>query len=160
MRKLLTVMILMLSVFSYAQTSNDSIVSNTGVYVSGGLSIGNSTGSDFEHTSYPSVEAGVYKDNLSLGLVVGRGNLANFGQEFKGSNIQNYWYEVKTAVSQPIGITNGYVLFGLGNYIDTSNIFIEYGFGLNYTPNKVGYFVQASNWDGLWYNTVGVSLNL
>jgi len=174
MKKLLITAILLVSTVSHAQTqlnrvktslnhtqpSNDLIIPNTptsGFYVSAGLSVGLITKGDFQDYAYPSLEFGGYFDVLSLGLVVGRGNFANFGRELRGNNIENYWCEIKTSVSQPIWVTNGYLLFGVGNYIDTAKPFIEYGLGFNYTPNKVGFFVQTSNWDGLWYNSFGVT---
>ena len=158
MKKILILGMLFISTLICAQEStNDSKI---GYYGAVGLSIGNSEGSDFQSTSYPSIEGGITKDNITLGLAVGRSSLADFGTELKGSNIENYWYEVKTTVSQPIGKTNGYLVFGLGNYINTSQVFIEYGVGVSYMPKKLGYFIQASNWDGLWYNSVGVSFNL
>lgn len=161
MKKILVLLTLMITAFVSAQEVESKESSRLGVYGALGLSIGNSQGSDFEHTSYPSVEAGISKDNVTLGLAVGRSNLADFGKEFKDTdNLSNYWYEAKTTVSQPIGVTNGYLVFGLGNYINTSQIFIEYGVGISYMPNKIGYFVQASNWDGVWYNSVGLSFNL
>ena len=161
MRKILMIMVLMFTAFSYAQTSNDSISVDKGFYAAAGLSIGNSNGSNFQSTSYPSVEVGFYRDNLSFGLVAGRSDLAAFGQEFKGDNISKYWYEGKTAVSVPMSDSvSGYALFGVGNYVNTSRIFIEYGFGVSTKVNRLTYFVQYSNWDGYNYVTPGISFNL
>ena len=159
MKKILVLCALMISAFVSAQEVESKEVSKVGYYGALSLSVGNSSGSDFKHTSYPSVEAGITKDNMTLGLAVGRSNLADFGKEFT-DNLSSYWYEAKTTVSQPIGKTNGYLVLGLGNYVNTSQVFIEYGVGVSYMPKKVGYFVQASNWDGLWYNSLGVSFNL
>ncbi len=160
MKKILVLLTLMISAFVSAQTIESKEESKIGYYGALGLSIGNSSDSDFQHTSYPSIEAGITKDNVTLGLAVGRSNLADFGKELKGSNINNYWYEAKGTASTPIGITNGYIVLGVGNYINTDTVFIEYGAGINYTLKKITYFVQASNWDRVWYNSVGVSFNL
>lgn len=130
--------------------------SSVDFYVAAGLSMTNNN--DFAVSSYPSVEFGMMKDNMSLALVGGRGNLDGLGSSSDGIN--NYWYELKTAASFPLGSLDGYGLLGIGNYIDTKNMFIEYGVGAAYMPNKFGIYAQTSNWDGIWYVTTGVMYNL
>lgn len=123
-------------------------------YVSVGVSITNTKSSTFAKTAYPSIEFGGMYDNFGLGLVAGRGNF-----DFKGDAIQNYWYELKTSFNQPIGPVNVYGLFGVGNYISTNQIFIEYGVGMSVNIKKYGIFVQSSNWDGIDYVSTGLTYN-
>jgi len=123
------------------------------VYISAGLSISNTRDTTFSYSSYPSLEVGLMKENASLGLVAGRSNLSGFNED----RISNYWYELKGALYLSLGKFNGYALLGIGNYIDTKQFFIEYGIGASYSWDKFGLFAQASNWDGTWYVTPGVS---
>jgi hypothetical protein len=123
-------------------------------YLSAGISISNTGSSTFGKTSYPSIEFGGMYDNFGLGLVAGRGNL-----DFNGDAIQNYWYELKTSFNQPIGPVSVYGLFGIGNYIRTKQLFIEYGVGMSVNIKKYGIFVQSSNWDGANYISTGVTYN-
>ena len=102
-------------------------------YLSAGTSISNTGSSTIGKTSYPSIEFGGMYDNFGLGLVAGRGNL-----DFHGDAIQNYWYELKTSFNQPLGPVNVYGLFGLGNYISTKQLFIEYGVGMSVNIKKCG----------------------
>jgi hypothetical protein len=153
MKKLIIAVFLLLTITSFAQ--EDSTKSYT-VYLAGGLSISNSANSTFGRSSYPSLELGVMKDNLTGGLVVGRSNLSGFDNDV----VQNYWYELKTAVYFPIGKVNGYGIFGIGNYISTKQLFIEYGAGFSYSlTNNIDTFVQASSWDGTFYITPGLVYN-
>lgn len=123
------------------------------VYVSAGWSISNTFDTTLAYSSYPSIEAGLMKNNFSLGLVFGRANLSGFNHD----NSSNYWYELKAGLYFPVGKFNGYALLGLGNYISSERFFVEYGAGASYSFNKFGVFAQASNWDGTWYVTPGVS---
>jgi hypothetical protein len=158
MKKLI---LITLAIFAFVGTSvsqtsccsKDSTENGVDFYVSAGLSISNTFDTTFSYSSYPSVEFGFMKDNFSLGLVAGRGNLSGFNND----DISNYWYEVKTAVSVPVGKFSGYALLGIGNYITTSRVFVEYGAGFSYSFNKFGVFSQFSNWDGTWYVTPGIS---
>mgnify|MGYP001079206286 CR=1 FL=1 len=125
-------------------------------YVAGGLSIGNSGANTFAATSYPSLEFGFMKGNWALGLVAGRGS-----NDFSAKDdIANYWWSVKNAAYFPIGNSDMdfYALFAVGNYMSTKQVFIEYGGGFSYMPtDHLGLFIQASNWDGLFYITPGLS---
>lgn len=137
------------TVFSHAQENT----SRPDFYLSAGLSVSNTRDTSFAYSSYPSLEAGFMKGNFSLGLVVGRSNLSGFKQDIT----RNYWYELKGALYVPVGKFNAYGLAGIGNYLSTSQFFIEYGIGASYAFNKFGVYAQASNWDGTWYVTPGVS---
>jgi len=139
----------LLTTLLHAQTES----SKPDFYISGGLSISNSHDTTFSYSSYPSLEFGFMKDNFSLGLVAGRSNLSGF----RTDEISNYWYELKAAVYLPLGKYNGYALLGIGNYISTKQVFVEYGLGFTRSWNHWGVFAQASNWDGTWYVTPGVS---
>ena len=122
-----------------------------------GLSMSNASESGFDNSSYPSIEVGIQKENLSLGLAVGRGNI-----NFKNKDvIENYWYEIKAAPATNIGTFDLYGVFGVGNYVNTENIFVEYGVGFSGKfTNHLNYYLQTSNWDGVWYVTPGVSFYL
>ncbi|MCB9260994.1 MAG: hypothetical protein H6607_01285 [Flavobacteriales bacterium] len=125
-------------------------------YSSVGLSVGNSAGSTFSRTSYPSIEFGGMKKSTSVGLVLGRSNFADFNK----SSASDYWYELKAAISFPIGSASGYALAGIGSYFSTQRAFIEYGLGASYMLNdNWGIFTQASNWDNFWYVTPGLTYN-
>ena len=124
-------------------------------YTSVGLSISNSADTTFSYSSYPSIEFGGMYDNIGVGLVVGRSNLSGF----KSDVISNYWYEIKTSASKNIGSASAYALFGVGNYISTKRVFVEYGAGISYTAGSFSFFTQASNWDGYWYVTPGITYN-
>jgi hypothetical protein len=143
---------LLASFFAFLATAQES-PTRPDVYLSTGLSISNSYDATFAYSSYVSLEGGIMKNNFSLGLVAGRSNLSGFGSD----DISNYWYEVKTAVSFPLGKFSGYGLLGVGNYISTKRIFVEYGGGFSYMLGRFGIYAQASNWDGTWYVTPGVS---
>jgi hypothetical protein len=123
-------------------------------YLSAGISISNTGSSTFGKTSYPSIEFGGMYDNFGLGLAAGRASL-----DFHGDAIQNYWYEVKTSFNQPIGPVSVYGIFGIGNYISTKQLFIEYGVGMSVSIKKYGIFIQSSNWDGIDYISTGLTYN-
>lgn len=124
-------------------------------YMSAGLSISNTFDTTFSYSSYPSIEFGGMYENLGVGLVLGRANLSGFNSD----RLENYWYEIKTSASKSIGVVSGYALFGVGNYISTKRVFIEYGAGISYVAGSFGVFTQASNWDGYWYVTPGIVYN-
>lgn len=154
------VILIALTMFAFIRVSNAQDTTNTGsgldFYVAAGVSVGNSGAATFSQTSYPSMEVGVMKGNFALGLVGGRGSF-----DFKGDDVtENYWMSLKTAVYFPIGISNidGYGLLAVGNYLSTEQIFIEYGVGMSRAfDSGFGLFGQASNWDGIWYITPGLS---
>lgn len=154
MKKLFLITIMLFATaFTNAQDTSSTKSSGVDVYVATGLSMSNTGDTTFTYSSYPSIELGIMKDNFCLGLVVGRWNLEGFDNDVT----ENYWYELKTAVSFPLGNYSGYGLLGVGNYMSTERIFIEYGLGFSRTFNKIGVFSQVSNWDGYWYLTPGLS---
>jgi len=123
-------------------------------YIAAGLSMTNTT--DFKAASYPSMEAGVMIDNISLAGVFGRNNLA----EAKPEHIDNYWCEAKVAVSRPFGFVSGYAVLGVGTYIGVNgSLFIEYGGGIAKEFGSFGTFLQVSSWDGITYITPGFSVS-
>ena len=150
MKKLI---LITMTMFTFIGMSNAQEEKGVDAYVSAGLSISNTYDTTFAFSSYPSVEVGFMKNNWSMGLVLGRGNNVFRTKD----DISNYWWEVKTALSFPMGKFSGYGIIGIGNYITTSRIFVEYGAGFSYCWNKFGVFSQVSNWDGAWYVTPGVS---
>ena len=159
MKKILTLaLICLISTVTFAQTDSTSCCKKkspiTG-YLSYGLSVTNS--SDFNSSSYTGLEGGIMKENFGLDLVFGRGSLKGLGSST--DNIQNYFYEVKTFASYPIGNVSGSFILGYGGYIDTPHMFIEYGAGLCYNIGKVGLGATYSNWDGVNYITPSITLN-
>ena len=150
MRKVLAILMVMVSTLSWGQCTEDSL----NKYVSWGVSMSNN--SDFNSGSYSSLEFGVLYNDVALGLVLGRGSLNGI---FKNDNIRNYFYEVKVAPSFPIGKVYGNIILGVGSYIDTKHNFIEYGLGVSYTHKKIGYGVSFSNWDGVDYVTPSITYN-
>ena len=141
-----------------AFSQSDSTKTKTTAYMSAGISVGHVDQSDqnidnFHKASYPSFEVGLMRKNISLGAIVGCENM------FVSSSSRGF-YELKTAVYQPIGACSGYLLFGVGAYMENKfNNFIEYGVGVTYCPKKFGYFVQYSNWARTNYVSVGLSYN-
>lgn len=120
-----------------------------------GVSFSTSTGDNFKTNSYAGAEAGIGIENLMFGVAVGRGNL-----DFSSSdNIQNYWYELKGYVSQPIGSVRGFAVAGWGQYFDTGHSFIEYGLGAAYSVGKFDIALTVSNWDKVVYVTPGICYN-
>lgn len=138
----------------FAQTAADSSKITLRPYISAGVSIGHVNPNDpnidsFEKASYPSAEAGVMGKNISLGAVFGCEN-------FFVSPSSRGFYELKTSLYKPFGNISPYVLFGVGAYFEKDfNNFIEYGAGFSYMPNKLGYFVQYSNWATTNYVSCG-----
>lgn len=155
MKKLLVfVSVILISASSFAQTDS----TKTNFYASAGISIGHVDANDesinsFNKASYPSLEIGLMRKNVSLGAVFGFENILV-------SSSSRKFYELKTAISYPIGNYSGYALFGVGAYFENDfNNFIEYGAGFSYAPSKLGYFIQYSNWARTNYISVGLSYN-
>lgn len=152
MKKLFLLFALMLSTVTFAQQEE----SNVSFYVATGLSITNSD--NFGESSYVSGELGLMIDNVAFGAVVGRNNLTGIFGENETWN--NYWYEGKVAVYQPLGYVDGYALVGVGTYVENSSIFLEYGLGVSRDFDGLGVFIQVSNWDEVTYVTPGISFSL
>ena len=133
--------------------AQDTANHGSSVFISSGISISNTEDLTLGERSYPSMELGFNKDGLSLALVTGRSD-NNYSVE---ERLSNYWWEVKTAFCVPAGSFDVYGLLGVGNYMSTKRVFIEYGMGFSRTLGQVSYFAQISNWDNLWYITPGLT---
>jgi len=151
MRKILTITLIYLTTICYSQSDSKRL--NT--YTSIGVSLTNSD--DFKSTTYPSVEFGVTHENLSLGLIIGRGSFSGLGGSY--DNIQNYYYETKATASYPIQRLNLNLVLGYGGYINKSHMFIEYGVGFSLSQGKMNYGLTYSNWDAVNYITPCITFN-
>lgn len=181
MKNLILGAILLFSVITFGQKRHGAI--NTGAsvtadttatttskwskYIAVGVSISNGNTYDtntnaytFQESSYPNVEFGFSRENLSLSGVIGRGNFKGLGSRTDG--IGNYYWEVKATPSFPLGVVNASLIFGAGTYFNNQvgNGFIEYGSGISYTVGKFTYGVCYTNWDGIDYITPNVSYSL
>jgi hypothetical protein len=157
MKKLFYVLIAFIALTVTAQGQTDSTKVKTTKYVSVGLSMSNFD-ETFSDNSYPSVEVGFTKNDISYGVVLGRASLRDLGSF--SDNIQNYFYEIKISPSTSLGYLNGNLILGLGGYINQGNRhFVEYGAGLSKTFGNVSYGLSYSNWDGVDYVTPSVSLS-
>ena len=158
MKKRILVLALLISALSFGQkkqsiittTSTEVVLEKFKPYVSAGISFSNCD--DFSDGTYVSVEGGVTKGNLSLGLNVGSRNL-----NFEDHTIKDYYYEPKVYASYPIGNLTGTLLFGWGKYVDTPKSFIEYGGGIAYPIGNISYGVGYSNFDGVDFISPSVS---
>jgi hypothetical protein len=154
------VVILLITLLSFTfVNAQDSIKSTKSSveftpYIATGISIPNTT--DFANNAYWSAEIGVMMNNISVGGIFGVNNLNSFNK-----GIDSYWYEGKVAYSFPLGLVDGYGVFGMGSYIGTKgSIFLEYGGGISKTFGHTGVFIQVSSWDRIMYCSTGVSYSL
>ena len=141
MKKLILSFLLLLVVtINQAQTNG---------YLSGSISIPNTN--DFKNNAFPSIELGIMNKNISYGLNVGTSNL----------NSKIVYTELKTSAYTNLNRCNGYILFGLGTYLNNFNtLFIEYGIGISYSLNtRFDYTAQISNWDKVNYLSLGINYN-
>jgi hypothetical protein len=111
---------------------------------------------DFKYNSCPTIGAGMYFDNISVGVNLGRGNFADFDKD----NIENYWYEANATLSANNKRFDPYILFGVGNYVNRNAAFVEYGIGTTVKFKRVNISVQTTNWDKVWYITPAITYNL
>ena len=159
MKNLFTILALFVATLSFSQCHSDSTAccSKTKIcpYVSFGVSMTNS--SDFKTSSYSGIEGGVTYGSLGAGMVFGRGSLK--GLWTKSDRLSDYFAEVKSTVSKPVGDVMITGLFGFGSYLTSNRTFIEYGVGMTYNINKFGYGVTFSNWDGVPYITPNITYN-
>lgn len=154
MKKIITLALICFATsITFAQ--KDSTKSKTTGYVCVGLSVTNSN--DFNVSSYSAIEGGVMRDNFSIGLAFGRGSLKGIGKS--DDVIENYFYEVRTYVSHPVGDFSGSLILGYGGYVNTPHMFIEYGTGMTYNKGKMGYGISYTNWDQVNYLTPCITLN-
>ncbi len=178
MKNLIVGAILLFSVLSFAQKKNNTAVKTNKLeitdsvevskpkftkYIAFGLGISSGNRYDtnenaytFEESSFPSVEIGVARKNLMVGLSLGRGNLKDMASN--NDKIGNYYWEVRVTPSFPLGIIDANVVFGAGSYFTrTLGTFIEYGSGISYTKGDYTYGIGYSNWDGVDYITPSIS---
>lgn len=166
MKNLFTILAIFATLFASAQCHTDSTAAccskpTFSPYVSFGVSMTNtkepSDSTRFSVRNYMGLEGGVCYGNLGLGLVLGRSFLQ--GTFSSNDDISNYFAEVKSTVTQPVGNVNVTALFGYGNYLDTKRYFIEYGVGMSYSVNKFAYGMTYSNWDNNNYVTPSITYN-
>ena len=148
--KILIIMLTIIFIPRFIQAKN---LDSLDIYVSSGLSVTNTGGLSFEETSYASTELGFSANELSFALVTGRSNNDFAIKE----TMNNYWWELKTAITFPMKSVDLYGLLGMGNYFSTNRVFIEYGTGFSYSWDQLSCFAQISNWDSVWYITPGFS---
>ena len=125
------------------------------MYISGCLSM--STGDNFNQSAYPSLELGACFKNFCFGFNSGRLNIDK--SPFNGEKIENYYYELKSSVSFPLGAFKGYVVAGWGQYYNSTHSFIEYGGGVVYSIKKIDLMIQVSNWDRTVYVSPCIAYN-
>ena len=168
MKNLLLGFLLLFTTLIFSQKKDtDSTNVKWSKYIALGLSVsnGNDYGDNtnkytFQESTYPSVEFGFTRENLSLSGVIGRKNFKSLGNYVDG--IKNYYWEVKATPTFPLGVVNASIIFGVGTYFNNQvgNGFIEYGSGITYTVGKITYGICYTNWDGLDYITPSVSYKL
>lgn len=153
MKKTLTIALICLTTICYSQSDSSKFKLNT--YTSIGVSLTNSD--NFKSTAYPSAEFGVTHENLSLGLIIGRGSFSGLGGSDDG--VENYYYETKATASYPVQSLNLNLILGYGGYMNTSHMFIEYGLGFSLSQGKMSYGLTYSNWDGVNYISPCITFN-
>jgi hypothetical protein len=155
MRKVFAVIASLMLVGASAQTDTLKKKNGLDCYVSGFFAT--STGNNIKQASYAGVEAGVCLKNFMVGLSTGRGNL--YKPAGQSDNINNYWYEVKTYGTMPIGVLKGSIIMGWGQFYKTTQYFIEYGVGLSYSAKAFDFGLCATNWDNAWYVAPEITYN-
>lgn len=161
MKKLLTLTAFIITINASAQKlhnktkvhASPTITNKWGKYISLDVSISN--GDTISLATYPSIEFGLSKENISLGLALGRNNFRFSDRD----EIGRYYWEVKATASEQFGGVKGFILFGLGNYFTTGHVFIEYGSGILKSIKNTDFFIQVSNFDGVDYISLGVTFN-
>ena len=162
MKKLILVLVAVLGLTWSAQAQTETVETptKTSMYVGVGLSMSNSTaGETFTTTSYPSLEVGVTRNDVSYGVVLGRGSLDKMSPfNDKEDGLSNYFWELKVSPSFNLGQVNGNLILGAGSYFASNNAyFIEYGIGVSKSYGNLTYGVSYTNWDGVDYVTPSVS---
>ena len=160
MKKIFTILCLLVATATIAQVSTDTLYVNQKKvsitkYVSVGVSMTNSE--HFRVSNYASVESGFMYENIGLGFALGRGNLKGLGS--KNDNLGSYFYEAKSSFGFPIGSVTGSVILGYGGYFNSSRMFTEYGIGMTYNYKSFGFNSSVTNWDGIVYLTPSVTYN-
>jgi hypothetical protein len=154
MRKLFLVLFAFFALTVTAQEQKTEC-SKTTTYVAVGLSMA-SFDKTFAENSFPSVEVGFTRNEVSYGVAFGRASLRGLGDS--EDVFQNYFYELKVVPSVSLGYFNANLILGVGGYVNQGNRhFVEYGAGLSKTFGNVSYGLSYSNWDGVDYITPSVS---
>jgi hypothetical protein len=154
MKKLFLVLFAFIALTVNAQEQKTT--PTTTKYVSFGLSVSNFN-ETFSDNSYPSIEVGVTRNDVSYGLVFGRASLRGLGES--NDTLSNYFYEVKVTPSVSLGYLNANLILGVGGYINQNRSFVEYGGGLSKTFGNTTYGLSYTNWDGVDYLTPSVSFS-
>ncbi|MEC8425441.1 MAG: hypothetical protein VX000_16765 [Myxococcota bacterium] len=146
--------ILLASAPARAETEADA--PRTSAYVAAGLSLSNTGSATIGASSFLSTEFGACRDAGCLALVTGRTD-----NDYSGPfQLDDHWLEARASLQAPLGDFSGYGLLGVGNYLSTDRLFIEYGAGMRHTWDDLSVFAHASNRDGVWYLTPGLMLTL
>jgi hypothetical protein len=154
MKKLIYVLFAFIALTVSAQ-AQETKCSKTTKYVAVGLSMA-SFDETFAENSFPSVEVGFTRNDVSYGVAFGRASLRGLGNS--EDVLQNYFYELKMVPSLSLGYFNANLILGVGGYVNQGNRhFVEYGAGLSKTFGNVSYGLSYSNWDGVDYVTPSVS---
>lgn len=160
MKKITFIILVLLTKISYAQSDSIEIESpKISKYLIFGVSISNGK---FSSSSHPSVEAGIMKKNICLGLVAGRSCFFNESGNSHiqvDDNIREYFGELKTTILYPINNINCLVLLGVGGFIKTNKAFIEYGGGISYNRKILSYRITLNNWNKINYITPSLVIN-
>lgn len=161
MKKVLLALVFMLTCsFANSQTQKQKKEEfNPKYYLSVGTMVSTANDDnyrDFKNNSCPTIGVGMYFDNISVGVNLGRSNYADFDKD----NIENYWYEVNATLSANNKKFDPYILFGVGNYVNRNAGFVEYGIGTTLKFKRLNVSLQTSNWDKTWYITPTITYNL
>lgn len=128
-------------------------------YVTASYSFTNSVDEMVKETSFFAVEYGMTKENLGLFGSVGRGN--TLGTFAKDDQLDNYWVELGASYTQKIGVVDVYGMLGVGSYLKSNGIFVEYGMGMSHAvSDKIALGGKVTNWDGTWFVSPTITLSL
>lgn len=155
MKKQLLIIFLIASVATTFSQKIDSTKKTLDCYVS--LSASAPTSDNFKQNGYPSFEFGISCKNMMFGINTGRMSFDK--SPYVGENIKNYYSEIKMMTMFPIGPIKGYVLGGIGEYYESTHMFIEYGGGIDYSVGKFDLTLQVSNWNQIVYLSPGITYN-
>ena len=122
-----------------------------GAYGATGISISN--GATFKDATFPWIEVGLDYEKFDVGLNLGRGSL-----NFKDDDITQYYAELKGSTDiVTFSTVKGYAICGVGTFLNTKQVFIEYGLGAGVTLTKKSVVtVQYSNWNKDNYVSFGI----
>lgn len=126
------------------QTDTISVPVKFKPYISIGVSLSNND--KISDGASQSIEVGFTKENISLGLSIGRDTF-----NYSSDKLSNYYVEPKITGSLPFGVLTGTLIFGVGKYINSTSNFIEYGSGLIYSVKQISYGITYSNFNKVDY---------